>query len=82
MICSRKMFKRVDDKRHTCLYSDCTEPFSRVPIHLDCNCSHVVELFHAADWICINTVLCMTVEKATRHTALQALAHYTEFADV
>ena len=82
MIRLRKMLKRVNDKRHTCLYSDCSEPFSRVPIHVDSTCSHVVELLHAADWICINTVLRMTVDKASRHTALQALSHYTEFADV
>ena len=63
MIRARKMLKSVDDKRHTCLYSDCSELFSRVPIQLDCTCSLVVDLLHASDWFCINTALRMTVDK-------------------
>ena len=44
-----KMLKRVDDRRHPCLYSNSTEPFFRVPIHLDCICSLVLELFQVVN---------------------------------
>ena len=49
MICSRKMLKRVGDRRHPCLTPTCSEPFSYAAIHLDCTCSLVIELLNGAN---------------------------------
>ena len=49
MIRSRKMLKRVGDRRHLCLTPTVVLPFSYAAIHLDCTCSLVIELLNGAN---------------------------------
>ena len=45
----KESVEEEDDRRHPCLYSNCLEPFSRVPINLNCTCSLVLEQLQAAN---------------------------------
>ena len=68
MIRSRKAEKRMDDRRHPCLTTTCSEPFSYAAIHRDCDYCLVVELLNGANWICTDLYFRMVDHKPVCHT--------------